>query len=124
MSYSEYLRSATCYCCEHRRETKGKRPGYPEKCFCNYTKRWGKLERGHYCKNYNFISPGKEIADDGIIIKNRQPLDYRTETQWLEHGRIIKPGAKGKIMHATRHNLKTYVYFLEEQTEIMEVKND
>ena len=67
---------------------------------------------------------GKEIADDGIIIKNRQPLDYRTETQWLEHGRIIKPGAKGKIMHATRHNLKTYVYFLEEQTEIMEVKND
>lgn len=114
------IRHLTCWQCRHLGETKseGISNRDPIKNLCEITHRWGSLERGYDCKYFEYRQWHKRVADDGIEIKNRQPLDYRTEKQWLECGRKIKKGAVGKEMYASRHNMKrTYRYYLIEETE-------
>lgn len=116
--YQEYVRSFTCWSCVNRGECKStKKLGHPDKCFCNETHRWGSLERGHYCSKFVNANTEEMLADDGIPIKNMQPLDYRTANQWEEHGRKIKAAAEGKVMHPKANSRQTYVYYLIEDTE-------
>ena len=117
----EIKRSMTCWQCKHLADIKDRNGLHgvsPEKSLCEITHRWGNLERGRYCDKFEYRQWNNSVADDGIEIKNRQPLDYRTEKQWLECGRILRPGAVGKEMYASRHNMKKkYRYYLIEETE-------
>lgn len=87
---------------------------------CKITKRMGKLSRGYYCQHFEYMQRSGELGDDGIPIKNRQPLDYRTERQWESEGRRIREGETGVIMHSSRLSLKVYEYYLIEQTEVID----
>lgn len=114
-------RSMTCWQCKNLADTKDKNGKYgnrPEKSLCKLTHRWGRLDRGRTCDKFDYKQWHNSVADDGIEIKNRQPLDYRTENQWLECGRRLKQGAVGKEMYACRNNMKRkYRYYLMEETE-------
>lgn len=57
------------------------------------------------------------VGTDGIPIKNKQPLDYRTANQWQEVNRQIKDNAIGVLMHSNSHSLKVYRYYLIDETE-------
>ena len=57
------------------------------------------------------------MGDDGLPVKNRQPLDYRTRKQWEAEGLRIRAGETGRMMHASRMSLKVFEYFLIDQTE-------
>lgn len=111
------IQSNSCYSCLHCIDTRSEKPGYPNKGLCEVTKRWGKLSRGTECERYEYRQRPNPIGSDGIPIKNKQPLDYRTAIQWLEDNRKVKPGAKGVIMHANSHSMRTYTYYLIEDTE-------
>lgn len=54
--------------------------------------------------------------EDGIPVRNKTSLDYRTENQWNMVGRYIKDGAKGLEMHPTMNGSKTFTYYLIEDT--------
>ncbi len=107
----------TCYSCIHCTDTKSSKHGYPTKRYCDKTKRWGKMAIGYNCSFFEYKQRPNAIGTDGIPIKNKQPLDYRTAKQWLECGRKVKPGANGVEMHANSHSLKTFVYYLIGDTE-------
>lgn len=114
----EILRGFTCWQCKNMGETKGKSIGSPSKCQCNITKHWGSLERGYYCEKFEYKQWHNAVAPDGVLIKNRQSGDFRTEKQWEDAGRKIKPDAKGIEMYASRHNMKkAYKYYLIDETE-------
>lgn len=114
----EIKRSMTCWQCKHLDKTKGIHPSKPEKSFCGITRRWGNLVRGKYCDKFEYKQWHNRFAPDGVEIKNRQPLDYRTKKQWMESGRKLKDGAIGKEMYSTRNNMKIkYRYYLIEETE-------
>lgn len=55
-------------------------------------------------------------GEDGIPVRNKTSLDYRTENQWSMVGRCIKDGANGLEMHPTMNGSKTCVYYLIEDT--------
>ena len=59
------------------------------------------------------------MGDDGIPIKNRQPLDYRTEKQWEDAGRKVIDQSAGVEMHPTRRSRKTCIYYLIENTKLI-----
>lgn len=115
------IRSLTCWQCKHLAKTKAREGSFgqdPIKGLCELNHKWGKLKRGQNCAKFEYKQLDKNIADDGLEIKNRQPLDYRTENQWLECGRKLKERAVGKEMHPSRHNLKKkYCYYLIDETE-------
>lgn len=112
--YSEtMLRSNTCWQCKHCEKTDYFKP---KKRFCGVTRRWGNIIKGNWCKKWEYRQLPNPIASDGLPIKNRQPLDYRTAEMWNEVGRCIKPDAKGVEMHANRQSMKTYIYYLIEDT--------
>lgn len=110
------IRNNTCWQCQHMVTTEEKNYR-PEKCLCKITKRWGKLERGYYCEKYEYRQWHNAVAADGIPIKNRQPLDYRTEKQWEDSGRQVIDHAAGVEMHATKSSSKTFIYYLIENTK-------
>lgn len=111
------LRSLTCWSCEHCGEAERGSEGRPRRVRCWITKRMGQLSRGYYCQRFEYKQRSKETGDDGIPIKNRQPLDYRTRKQWEAEGRRIRAGETGRMMHASRMSLKVFEYFLIDQTE-------
>lgn len=114
-------RAMTCWQCKYVGLTKARdenKVGSPDKNLCEITRRWGSLKRGYTCERFEYRQLDKSKAEDGIEIKNRQPLDYRTERQWMESGRKLKDGAIGKEMYASRKNMKMkYRYYLVEETE-------
>lgn len=116
-------RNMTCWQCIHLGDTKDRNGVHgqrPVKSFCSITHRWGSLERGKICNNFEYKQWHNSFAEDGTEIKNRQPLDYRTSNQWLESGRKIKEGAIAKEMYSSRNNMKIkYCYYLIEDTEIV-----
>ena len=77
---------------------------------CEITKRMGKLSRGYYCQHFEYMQRSGELGDDGIPIKNRQPLEYRTERQWESGGRRISEGETGGSRHASGRSLKVREY--------------
>lgn len=111
------LRSFSCWSCIHCGSQTAGSPGKPEKVKCEITKRSGSLKRGNYCDHFEFNQRSNAIGDDGILIRNRQPLDYKTEIQWKECGRKIRSGAAGVEMHSSRLSKRTYTYYLIEDTE-------
>ena len=114
----EILRGFTCWQCKNMGKTEGKRLGSPSKCQCQITRRMGSFERGYYCKKFEYKQWHNAVAPDGVLIKNRQSGDFRTEKQWEDAGRKIKPDAKGMEMYASRHNMKkTYKYYWIDETE-------
>lgn len=115
--------SFSCYSCVHCIDTKSNKPGYPTHNYCEVTKRWGKLQRGHYCNNFEYMQRPNAVGTDGIPIKNKQPLDYRTANQWQEVNRQIKDNAIGVLMHSNSHSLKVYRYYLIDETEPLKGTN-
>lgn len=116
----ELKRSATCWSCQHMGMTKDKTGTHgtrPSSCFCEFSRRWVSLQRGQVCSNYIYKQWHSEIARDGILIKNRQPLDYRTRNQWLECGRELKGNAIGIEMYSTKQSKRLYKYYLIDETE-------
>lgn len=111
------LRKLSCWSCLHCGKQTGGVQGKPDKVYCDVTKRSGSLQRGYYCTKFEYRQLDKPIADDGIMIKNRQPLDYRTKSQWAEVGRTVRSDAEGTVMHPSRQSMKTYTYYLKEDTE-------
>lgn len=53
---------------------------------------------------------------DGLPIRSKTALDLRTEIQWRDAGRRIKPGEKGYEMHPASLAKRTCIYYLPEQT--------
>ena len=53
---------------------------------------------------------------DGLPIRSKTALDLRTENQWRDAGRRIKPGEKGYEMHPASLAKRTCIYYLPEQT--------
>ena len=113
-------RGHSCWSCQHCGESERGSQGRPKRVKCEITKRMGKLSRGYYCQHFEYMQRSGELGDDGIPIKNRQPLDYRTERQWESEGRRIREGETGVIMHSSRLSLKVYEYYLIEQTEVID----
>ena len=113
----EKIRNLSCWQCQHMGITENNKNNRPEKCLCQITKKWGKLERSYYCNKFEYRQWHNEIAPDGIPIKNRQPLDYRTEKQWEECGRKVIDQAAGVEMHATKSSSKIFKYYLIENTK-------
>lgn len=113
-------RGHSCWSCKHCGVSEIGSQGKPKRVKCEITKRMGKLSRGYYCQHFEYRQRPKELGDDGIPIKNRQPLDYRTERQWESEGRRIREGETGVIMHSSRLSLKVYEYYLIEQTEVID----
>ena len=113
-------RGHSCWSCQHCGESERGSQGRPKRVKCEITKRMGKLSRGYYCQHFKYMQRSGELGDDGIPIKNRQPLDYRTERQWESEGRRIREGETGVIMHSSRLSLKVYEYYLIEQTEVID----
>lgn len=112
-------RGHSCWSCVHCGEAEKGSLGKVRRVKCTVTKRMGSLSRGHDCKHYIYQQRTKEIGDDGILIKNRQPLDYRTAKQWEQDGRRVKDGEAGVLMHPSRMSFKVYEYYLIGQTEVM-----
>ena len=112
-------RSHTCWSCLHCGEAESGSLGKPKRAKCTITKRFGKLSRGYDCKHFEYKQRTKELGADGLPIKNRQPLDYRTAKQWEDEGRRVKAGETGVLMHSSRLSMRVYEYFLIEQTELM-----
>ena len=111
------LRSLSCWQCNHMGQISDLKNNRPYKCLCQLTKRKGKLDRGYYCERFEYRQWHNAIAPDGTPIKNRQPLDYRTEKQWEDCGRQVVNPTAGVEMYATKSNLKTkYKYYLIEDT--------
>lgn len=113
-------RGHSCWSCEHCGKAERGSMGRPKRAKCDITKRMGKLSRGYYCQRFEYKQREKALGDDGLPIKNRQPLDYRTAKQWESEGRKIKSGETGVLMHSSRLSMKVYEYYLIEQTEVME----
>ena len=113
-------RGHSCWSCQHCGESERGSQGRPKRVKCEITKRMGKLSRGYYCQHFEYMQRSGGLGDDGIPIKNRQPLDYRTERQWESEGRRIREGETGVIMHSSRLSLKVYEYYLIEQTEVID----
>ena len=108
------IRSLTCWQCKNMGETDSYKP---KRCKCQINDKWIALEYGRDCKKFEYRQWHNEKAPDGVPIKNRQPLDYRTEKQWEECGRKVIDPAAGVDMYATRHNMKTkFRYYLIEDT--------
>lgn len=115
-----FLRQESCWRCKFGRsgETECAGPGRIIKVRCEKTHRMGSIKRACYCPMFESVYEAKLFyGEDGIPIRNRTSLDYRTERQWNEVGRIIKKGAKGLDMHVNLMGLKTFRYFLIEETE-------
>lgn len=117
-----WTRNFTCWECIHgidyENEFVARGLSVPVSCRCVLTRRKGLIDRGHVCSRFVYKQLSKAMADDGTEIRNRQPLDYRTERQWAEAGRRLKDGAVGKEMYPSRSNMyKKYRYYLIEETE-------
>lgn len=118
MYAEQKLRNNSCWQCKHCLKGDGDPvTGRHKRRLCDITKRWGKLDNGQYCLRYEYRQLPNVVADDGIPVRNRLPEDYRTRKQWEDVGRRVKADAIGVEMHANRHSKKTYIYFLEEDTE-------
>lgn len=115
-------RAHSCWCCVHCGQSEKGSQGKPKRVKCEITKRMGKLSRGYNCQHFEYMQRSREVGDDGLPIKNRQPLDYRTRKQWEEEGRRIRSGEVGEKMHPSRLSMKVCEYYLVEQTE--EVRAD
>ena len=102
------IRSHTCWSCSHCGPSEVGDGGKPKRVKCEVTKRMGKLTRGYDCRYFEYKQRPGELGKDGIPIKNRQPLDYRTANQWEQDGRRVKDGETGVIMHSSRMSLKVY----------------
>lgn len=125
-----FLRQESCWRCRygHSGRTKCSSPGLITHVFCDKTRRWVKIQCACYCKKWEpNCPPTLYYREDGIPVRNKTSLDYRTENQWREVGRYIKDGAKGLEMHATMNGSKIFVYYLisetisEEELEELEV---
>lgn len=113
-------RSHSCWSCLHCGQSELGDQGKPKRARCEITKRMGKLSRGYSCQHFEYRQRSKELGEDGLPIKNRQPLDYRTERQWMEEGRQIRAGETGVKMHSSRMSLRVYEYYLIDQTEVID----
>lgn len=123
--YKETLRQFTCWNCAAKGETEnsGRYLQHVDKCYCKTTKRWGQLARGYYCEHFEFKLPVNANGDttkNGYLIKNQQPLDYRTRNQWFAEGRRVKDGVEGVLMYSTKQYNNMYLYYLIEETEKIE----
>ena len=113
-------RGLSCWSCQHCGEAERGSYGKPKRVKCEITKRIGKLSRGYNCQRFEYRQRLKDLGEDGLPIKNRQPQDYRTERQWESVGRRIRAGETGVKMHSSRLSLKVYEYYLIDQTDVMD----
>lgn len=113
------LRHESCWRCKsgHGGETICSSPGRIVKVRCEKTGRMGSINRACYCQKFEPLYKAElYYADDGIPVRNKTSLDYRTENQWWEAGRWLKAAAKGIDMHATMNSSKTFRYYLIDET--------
>lgn len=52
---------------------------------------------------------------DGLPIRSKTAMDFRTEKQWLAAGFQVKPGEEGYEMHPAFLSKRTCIYYLPEQ---------
>lgn len=115
-----FLRQESCWRCAygHSGETEGKIAGLIERVRCDITHRMGSIDRACYCDKFKpRFAAELYYGEDGIPIRNRTSLDYRTERQWNEVGRRLKDDAVGLDMHSTVMGRKTFRYYLIDETE-------
>lgn len=109
-----YLREDTCARCLHCQDYKAR----SKNNYCKETKRSGSTSRGHYCEKFkNRNSKKLYYKEDGIPVRSKTSMDYRTEYQWDSVGRKVKDGEEGLEMYASMNTSKKYVYYLIKQTE-------
>ena len=114
-----FLRQESCWRCKfgHSTGTKCSSPGRITDVFCEKTRRWGKIQQACYCEKWvPNCPPELYYREDGIPVRNKTSLDYRTASQWESVGRYVKYDAEGLEMHPTMNGSKTYTYFLIEDT--------
>ena len=114
-----FLRQESCWRCKYGHSTgaRGPVPGKITEVYCTRTKRWGSIYRACYCEKWKpNYSAELYCGEDGIPVRNKTSLDYRTKIQWGNVGRVIKDGAVGLDMHPTMLSLKTLTYYLIEDT--------
>lgn len=117
-----FLRQESCWRCSfgHGGTTECESPGGIIKVLCDKTHRMVSTKRACYCQMFAPLYPAElHYGKDGIPIRNRTSLDYRTERQWNDVGRQLKENAKGLEMHANGMAIRTYRYYLNEETEAM-----
>lgn len=115
-----FLRQESCWRCAYgySGETDGPVPGKIERVRCDITHRMGSIWRALYCKHFTpRWKPELYYGADGIPIRNKTSLDYRTERQWNDAGRRLKNDAVGLDMHATIMGKITFRYYLVDETE-------
>lgn len=114
-----FLRQETCWRCKSGRGngTKCSTPGRITHVFCAKRRRWVNNNKACVCEWWDSLMPAElYYREDGIPVRNKTSLDYRTENQWNMVGRYIKDGAKGLEMHPTMNGSKTFTYYLIEDT--------
>ena len=52
---------------------------------------------------------------DGLPIRSKTAMDFRTEKQWMAAGFRVKPGEEGYEMHPAFLAKRTCIYYLPEQ---------
>lgn len=108
-----YLREDSCARCHHCQEY----DQHEKTNRCDVSKRHGSILRGHYCENFEHRNGSGLFYRDGVPVRSKTSMDYRTEYQWDSVGRKVKDGEEGLEMYASMNTSKKYVYYLIEQTE-------
>lgn len=121
--YSEIqIRQLPCYHCVHCIECKDMIRGRFTKRKCDLTKRWGRMDKACYCTK--FEDKRKESSPalfNGYRVRKDQIEDYRTTNQWASAGYVIRDGAVGTEMYASRFSAMNdgprFIYFLPDQVQ-------
>lgn len=125
--HKPFLRQETCLKCKggHGKGSANRKCGWKLEVLCKITKRWGNNERACYCPKFqHFYSAKLYYAPDGVPVRSRTSLDYRTLNQWYDANREVKDGAVGIRMHPISTTSKTYVYFHFDDTVPIKYEDD
>lgn len=88
-----FLRQETCWRYKSGRGngTKCSTPGRITHVFCAKRRRWVNNNKACVCELWDSLMPAElYYREDGIPVRNKTSLDYRTENQWNMVGRCIK----------------------------------
>lgn len=106
-----------CFKCKHSTSER------KDEAFCDLYEEWGSVKRAFTCENFSLsLHIDKDKRINGLLIRNNQTDDYRTEKQWNKAGFKVKDGENGTKMYssikASKFSKDNYsIYYLPEQVE-------
>lgn len=111
------INTLPCFKCKHSTSER------KNEVFCDFYEEWKNIKESKDCNIFELsshIDMDKRI--NGLLIRNNQTDDYRTEKQWNKAGFRVKDGENGTKMYssikASKFSKDNYsIYYLPEQVE-------